>query len=82
MHGNVFEWCIDVYDETFYSKPESRERDARCTSGSPYRVLRGGAYYERAMGSRSAYRGEFDEPDIKGPGRGFRPVWPLRKPDH
>ena len=75
MHGNVLEWCIDAYDAKFYSKPESRERDARNGSSSGYRTLRGGAYYSRAKDSRSAYR-EFDDPGIKGPGRGFRPVWP------
>ncbi len=82
MHGNVFEWCVDVYDAKFYSKPESRQRDARCASGFSYRVLRGGAYYTRSRNCRSAYRGEVDDPGIMGPGRGFRPVWPPRKPDH
>ncbi|MEM7230968.1 MAG: formylglycine-generating enzyme family protein [Planctomycetota bacterium] len=79
MHGNVFEWCIDVYDHAFYSKTQSRERDARNTKGN-YRILRGGAYYEGDAGCRSAYRGEFDDPGIKGPGRGFRPVWPPNYP--
>ncbi len=80
MHGNVSEWCVDVYDARFYSKPESRELDAQSTRGSDLRVLRGGAYYDAARGCRSAYRGEVDDPGIKGSGRGFRPIWPIRKP--
>ncbi len=44
MHGNVGEWCEDVYNEGFYSTPEATGLDPVCTSGSPIRVLRGGAF--------------------------------------
>ena len=44
MLGNVFEWCEDVRDQRFYSRPEAAGLDPVCTSGSDLRVLRGGGF--------------------------------------
>jgi formylglycine-generating enzyme required for sulfatase activity len=60
LHGNVFEWCEDSYDEGFYSRPEAMDRDPLCDSGSEFRVVRGGSWFYDAAVSRSAYRGSFD----------------------
>ena len=51
MHGNVYEWCRDVYAEKLPggTAPE-------VTSGSPDRVARGGGWCDRAESCRSAYR--------------------------
>ena len=38
MHGNVCEWCEDIYDRNYYWKNEARGPDPVCTSGSEYRV--------------------------------------------
>ena len=40
MHGNVYEWCEDVYDSAY---PTSRVTDPLSTSGSEFRVFRDSA---------------------------------------
>jgi formylglycine-generating enzyme required for sulfatase activity len=65
MHGNVWEWCRDVYDARFYRKPEASAPDPLSASGSSYRVLRGGAWDCFARFCRSAFRGS------DSPGRSF-----------
>ena len=55
MHGNVCEWCQDVYDERFYAR--SPTSDPVNPSASGLRVLRGGGWVVTALGCRSAERG-------------------------
>jgi formylglycine-generating enzyme required for sulfatase activity len=43
MAGNVLEWIVDWYDETYYSK--SPERKPTGPANGQYRVLRGGSWY-------------------------------------
>ena len=38
------------------SKPESREKDPLCTSGSDHRVIRGGSWRENARNCQSSSR--------------------------
>lgn len=42
MHGNVAEWCEEVWDPEFYERPDALGLDPLCRSGSELRVARGG----------------------------------------
>jgi len=55
MHGNVAEWCHDVYGETYYQKGEGK--DPRGPSTGNKRVLRGGGWSANDDACRSAIRG-------------------------
>jgi formylglycine-generating enzyme required for sulfatase activity len=81
MHGNVWEWCVDVYDAEFYSKREALEKDPVYTSGSEFRVFRGGSWSYIAVRCRSACRGNW-HPSHRNLNLGFRPVRPLPCPAH
>jgi len=54
MHGNVAEWCNDMYDKDYYEgSPASNPRGP--AKGKQY-VLRGGAWKSNAEPLRSSYR--------------------------
>ena len=63
LHGNAAEWCQDIYDSSFYARPESLRRNPLCTSagrrssplGMP-RSLRGGSFVHGAERAASAWR--------------------------
>ena len=57
MHGNVWEWCLDQFDDDFYARPEAavcnpinNPAEANC------RVLRGGSWNIHPNRCRSASR--------------------------
>jgi formylglycine-generating enzyme required for sulfatase activity len=54
MHGNVAEWCNDIYAEAFYRS--SPARNPRGAEQGNRRVLRGGAWNCSADACRSAHR--------------------------
>jgi len=79
MHGNAWEWCLDVFDRKFYAKSESRRKDPVCTKPAPdahrlTRVARGGSWEWPADNSRSDSR-DSDGPRSIGGIHGFRPTW-------
>lgn len=71
MHGNVFEWCLDIY-----SKDQNALKINNPDPKSHNRVRRGGFYRSFAKSCRSAFRhgedGRYDSVYA-----GFRPVYNL-----
>ena len=54
MHGNVYEWCRDWYDEKFYAK--AKDVDPENTTEARYRVIRGGSWLSLPRSCRTASR--------------------------
>ena len=73
MAGNVWEWCWDCYDDSYYEV--SPGTDPKGPSSGSYRVLRGGGWYFIAYSCRVADRGN-DNPDFSNYDVGFRAVLP------
>ena len=69
MHGNVWEWCSDSYDERYYANSPTNDPQGPET-GSP-RVCRGGSWHDGPVLCRSAFRG-WDSPWVRRFYLGFR----------
>lgn len=54
MHGNVAEWCNDLYDKDYYAK--SADKNPRGPADGKENVLRGGSWKSSADATRSSYR--------------------------
>jgi len=54
MHGNIGQWCQDYWDENYYSI--SPEENPQGPDQGAVRLLRGGSWYHKFLGCRSAYR--------------------------
>jgi len=81
MHGNVWEWCADRWDEHAYRKrvdgwiaDAAMEVETTGAAGeNPRRVLRGGSWFGPARSCRAAFRLRF-EPGYRSRIYGFRLV--------
>ncbi len=78
MHGNVHEYCADIYNREYYSLPQAKDGDHACdipTTGKTLTyVIRGGGWMSQAVNCRSAKRSNFKAIN-KSNGLGFRPVY-------
>ena len=70
MHGNVFEWCRDIYTEKL---PGGQDPEVKADEkpGVPARVLRSCVWLSGPNNCRSAARA-FSSPDVRHYGIGFR----------
>jgi formylglycine-generating enzyme required for sulfatase activity len=72
MHGNVWEWVEDCFDENAYKKRPKRLVDPLVSGGCRYRVLRGGSSWDDGPWFlRSANRDRY-EPGVRDGHLGFR----------
>jgi len=71
MHGNLYEWCNDWYDEAYYES--SPDTDPPGPVDGSYRVRKGGYWGNSAQHCRSAFR-EGSSPHLSYFGIGFRPA--------
>jgi formylglycine-generating enzyme required for sulfatase activity len=70
VHGNVWEWCSDLYQARYYAV--SRSNDPKGPAPGPAnRVIRGGSWYNIPRTARSAHRGHF-APASQSSNLGFR----------
>lgn len=77
MHGNVWEWCLDHWHESYVDKPDELKRNGHdpwlsSNDNSP-RMLRGGCWVNYPEDCRSAFRSR-PSPGSRYFGIGFRVV--------
>ncbi len=72
MHGNVFEWCLDNWHDSYEGAPSNGSIWSVGHENSP-RVRRGGSWYYSPSYCRSAFR-SFSNPDLRYFNFGFRVV--------
>jgi formylglycine-generating enzyme required for sulfatase activity/uncharacterized caspase-like protein len=74
VHGNVWEWVIDCYHESYVGAPA--DASAWASADCSRRVLRGGSWKDSPRFLRSAVRQRYN-PDYRDNDHGFRIARPL-----
>ncbi|MCI5165291.1 MAG: formylglycine-generating enzyme family protein [Candidatus Electrothrix sp. GM3_4] len=69
MHGNVWEWCHDHWQENLFS--EEPKINPQGSKNGEFQVVRGGSWFLGGRGVRSAVRGKF-APHFRNSRIGFR----------
>ncbi|QDU92890.1 formylglycine-generating enzyme family protein [Lignipirellula cremea] len=80
MHGNVSEWCNDLYDADYYQRSPARNPMGAQTTAEPSHPLRGGAWIWWPEFCRSAARGSSLPGNRQNNFAGFRVARSLAKP--
>ncbi len=57
MHGNVWEWCLDDWNENYINAPT--DGSAWIRQSAEYKLLRGGSWFNLAWYCRAANRGRY-----------------------
>ncbi|NGZ27470.1 MAG: SUMF1/EgtB/PvdO family nonheme iron enzyme [Magnetococcales bacterium] len=73
--GNVWEWCLDHWSESYYRQVTKGTLNPVNTKGGEERVLRGGAFNAMATQGRCAFR-MHATPQTKSLSIGFRVIFP------
>ncbi len=73
MHGNVWEWCSDLFDAKYYEKRVEQDPPGPSSNSDTRRVLRGGSWDFNPRYTRSTYRNGFT-PVNRSNNVGFRVV--------
>ncbi|MBF8271219.1 MAG: Protein kinase protein [Magnetococcales bacterium] len=76
--GNVWEWCLDVWNPEYYRTLPVDCLDPVCQSGGTDRVLRGGAFDSFVSQGRCSARFHAP-PDMANFAFGFRLVFPVKE---
>ena len=71
MHGNVWEWCLDIWHDSYNGAPCDGSAWVSMSDESSIRLLRGGSWGHFPRFCRSAFRG-WSRPDARYYGWGFR----------
>lgn len=56
MVGNVWEWCLDIFDENSHKKLSTTIIDPVWQTGGNRRILRGGSFVYSSSGTRCTIR--------------------------
>ncbi|MEM1155761.1 MAG: formylglycine-generating enzyme family protein [Pseudomonadota bacterium] len=75
MHGNVWEWVEDCYEDGYTGAPSDGSARRHC-GGNYQPVLRGGSWMNKPVTLRSAHRSRLS-PFLRGSSSGFRLVQDL-----
>ena len=59
MHGNVWEWCYDIWQDNYNNAPSDGSSVIKVNSDNNPRLLRGGSWSYGPAFCRSAFRGSY-----------------------
>lgn len=78
MHGNVWQWCQDCYDEKYYEKSPRQNPMGPLGDRGAIRVCRGGSWSNIPSDLRSSTRQGYP-PNFRSPTIGFRPLLVIKR---